>query len=211
MRFVVFCYSAVPLVFCCSVSVPCFVVPLCPMICCPMFWRFLFSGMPKGGDVTNYLRSTGFLKEIPSSRNTRFFIWNTRCFKNMWQWYYIRGYCLFSLGFSCLSLQTYSKKLGHRCFPVNFVKLLRTQFLQNNSGWLFWNTFFRYREVAWKTCEPSSFCSGDTLCNTGTKGVEILDCYFPQIRSTLKIETQASLEPIWTSTTERFSQKKSTA
>ena len=26
------------------------------------------------------------------------------------------------------------KRLWHRCFPVNFVKFLRTPFLQNNSG-----------------------------------------------------------------------------
>ena len=28
------------------------------------------------------------------------------------------------------------KSLWHRCFPVNFVKFLRTPFLQNTSGWL---------------------------------------------------------------------------
>ena len=28
------------------------------------------------------------------------------------------------------------KRLWHRCFPVNFVKFLRTPFLQNTSGWL---------------------------------------------------------------------------
>ena len=28
------------------------------------------------------------------------------------------------------------KRLWHRCFPVNFVKFLRTSFLQNTSGWL---------------------------------------------------------------------------
>ena len=28
------------------------------------------------------------------------------------------------------------KKLWYRCFPVNFIKLLRTPFLQNTSGWL---------------------------------------------------------------------------
>ena len=27
-------------------------------------------------------------------------------------------------------------RLWHRCFPVNFVKFLRTHFLQNPSGWL---------------------------------------------------------------------------
>ena len=35
------------------------------------------------------------------------------------------------------------KRLWHRCFLVNFVKLLRTPFLRNTSGWLFlhglWN------------------------------------------------------------------------
>ena len=29
------------------------------------------------------------------------------------------------------------KRLWHRCFPVNFVKFLRTSFLQNTSGRLF--------------------------------------------------------------------------
>ena len=29
------------------------------------------------------------------------------------------------------------KKLWHRCFPVNFVKFLRTPFSQKSSGWLF--------------------------------------------------------------------------
>ena len=28
------------------------------------------------------------------------------------------------------------KRLWHRCFPVDFVKFLRTSLLQNNSGWL---------------------------------------------------------------------------
>ena len=28
------------------------------------------------------------------------------------------------------------KWLGHKCFPVNFAKFLRTPFLQNTSGWL---------------------------------------------------------------------------
>ena len=28
------------------------------------------------------------------------------------------------------------KRLWHRCFPVNFVKFLRTPFLKNTSGWL---------------------------------------------------------------------------
>ena len=28
------------------------------------------------------------------------------------------------------------KRLWHRCFPVNFVKFLRTTFLQNSSKWL---------------------------------------------------------------------------
>ena len=28
------------------------------------------------------------------------------------------------------------KRLWHKCFPVNFVKFLRTPFLQNTSGWL---------------------------------------------------------------------------
>ena len=35
------------------------------------------------------------------------------------------------------------KRIWHRCFPVNFVKFLRTPFLQNTSGWLL---FFVDRE-----------------------------------------------------------------
>ena len=31
------------------------------------------------------------------------------------------------------------KKLWHRCFPVSFVKFLRTPFLQNTSGGWFWS------------------------------------------------------------------------
>ena len=31
-----------------------------------------------------------------------------------------------------------NKRLWHRCFPVNFVKFLRTPFLQNTSGGCFW-------------------------------------------------------------------------
>ena len=31
----------------------------------------------------------------------------------------------------------FKKRLWHRCFPVNFAKLLRTSFLQNTSGQLF--------------------------------------------------------------------------
>ena len=30
-----------------------------------------------------------------------------------------------------------TKRLWHRCFPVNFVKFLRTPFLQNSSGGCF--------------------------------------------------------------------------
>ena len=33
-------------------------------------------------------------------------------------------------------LQLYLKRLPHRCFPVNFVKFLRTPILQNTSGQL---------------------------------------------------------------------------
>ena len=35
------------------------------------------------------------------------------------------------------------KRLWHKCFPVNFVKLLRTPFLQNTSGRLLLNTYSR--------------------------------------------------------------------
>ena len=40
----------------------------------------------------------------------------------------------FSIKLQALGLQLYLKKgLWHRCFPVNFVKYLRTPFLQNTS------------------------------------------------------------------------------
>ena len=50
------------------------------------------------------------------------------------------------------------KRLRHRCFPLNFVKLLRTLFLQNTSGWLLlvlWNfcsvfSFFKKIVEIWK-------------------------------------------------------------
>ena len=32
----------------------------------------------------------------------------------------------------------FKKRLWHRCFPVNFVKFLRTPFLQNTSGGCFY-------------------------------------------------------------------------
>ena len=32
-------------------------------------------------------------------------------------------------------------RLWHRCFPVNFIKFLRRLFLQNTSGGCFWNCF----------------------------------------------------------------------
>ena len=34
----------------------------------------------------------------------------------------------------CSTATLLKKRLWHRCFPVNFVKFLRTQFLQNTSG-----------------------------------------------------------------------------
>ena len=41
----------------------------------------------------------------------------------------------------------FKKKLWHRCFPVNFLKFLRTPFLQNTSGRLFPDRDFRHEKV----------------------------------------------------------------
>ena len=38
--------------------------------------------------------------------------------------------------FLCQKTLLLRKRLWHRCFPVNFVKVLRTPFSQNTSGWL---------------------------------------------------------------------------
>ena len=39
------------------------------------------------------------------------------------------------------------KRLGHKCFPVNFVKFLRTSFLHTNSGGCFWMFRSNYKEL----------------------------------------------------------------
>ena len=39
-----------------------------------------------------------------------------------------------------LSLQFYYKGDWHKCFPVNFVKLLRTPFVTEHLWWLIWNS-----------------------------------------------------------------------
>ena len=41
------------------------------------------------------------------------------------------------VGLSLLTKPARNQRLWHRCFPVNFTKLLRTPFLQNTSGRLF--------------------------------------------------------------------------
>ena len=45
---------------------------------------------------------------------------------------------------ACARVSLLKKRLWHRCFPVNFVKFLRTPFLQNTSGQLLLNleTFY---------------------------------------------------------------------
>ena len=40
------------------------------------------------------------------------------------------------------------KSFWHRCFPVNFTKLLRTPFVQNSSGWLLRTIFYWTSPVA---------------------------------------------------------------
>ena len=40
---------------------------------------------------------------------------------------------------ACRPATLLKERLWHRCFPVNFTKLLRTPFLQNTSGWLLLN------------------------------------------------------------------------
>ena len=44
------------------------------------------------------------------------------------------------------------KILWHRCFPVNFTKLLRTPFLQNTSGWLLLD--FQIQTQIWRNVRP---------------------------------------------------------
>ena len=46
----------------------------------------------------------------------------------------------------------FKKRLWHRCFPVNFAKIPRTLFLQNNSGRLLLNIYFFARDFStlWK-------------------------------------------------------------
>ena len=59
------------------------------------------------------------------------------------------------------------KRLCHRCFSVNFVKFLRTSFLQNTSRWLllqcakirFWDQFFKKTNLLGKAQKPLLFCS----------------------------------------------------
>ena len=41
--------------------------------------------------------------------------------------------CLY-LWFKCVSASVLKKRIWHRCFPVNFVKFLKTPFLQNTPG-----------------------------------------------------------------------------
>ena len=43
----------------------------------------------------------------------------------------------------------FKKRPWHRCFPVNFMKLLRTPFLQNTSGWLLL-AVLKYQHEWWK-------------------------------------------------------------
>ena len=45
-------------------------------------------------------------------------------------------------------LRLLKKRLWHRCFPVNFIKFLRTPFLQNISGRLLLNVRITFQEVS---------------------------------------------------------------
>ena len=58
------------------------------------------------------------------------------------------------------------KRLWHRCFPVNFAKLLRTPFLQNTSGrllliFLFMQHCNKIKTIA--TSQPAITCSKLTI------------------------------------------------
>ena len=70
----------------------------------------------------------------------------------------IRKHLFQSLFFNkvtCLGpANTSIKKLWHRCFPVNFVKFLRTPFLQDTSGQLLVN-FFEVSDTAWLHTVPA--------------------------------------------------------
>ena len=57
------------------------------------------------------------------------------------------------------------KRLRHRCFPVNFVKILRTPFLQNTSEWLLTNLDSR----------APSLSSGRTRQSFGTSSKSVMD------------------------------------
>ena len=55
-----------------------------------------------------------------------------------------------------LNATLFKKRLWHRFFPVNFVKFLRTHFLQNTSGDCFWN-FRLVLETARSDCSPKFY------------------------------------------------------
>ena len=73
------------------------------------------------------------------------------------------------------------KRLWHRCFPVNFVKFLRTPFLQNTSGRLL---LFQSRWLKTFVCrETSSNCKwvkyfNQLLCSIFMNGWNTLINYF---------------------------------
>ena len=52
-----------------------------------------------------------------------------------------------------IKLKALGCRLWYRCFPVNFVKFLRTPFLQNISGDCFWNKLihFAFIQIVTKT------------------------------------------------------------
>ena len=56
-----------------------------------------------------------------------------------------------------IKLQAKKKRLWHRCFPVNFVKLLRTPFLQNISGRLFLFFLSNFSQIVLLIEIPTSY------------------------------------------------------
>ena len=61
-------------------------------------------------------------------------------------------------------------RLWHRCFPMNFVKFLRTPFLQNNSGGCFyflkWPSFFYFERSLSKSVVKNSLMLVDIFNKT---------------------------------------------
>ena len=96
-----------------------------------------------------------------------------------------------SLFFNCNFIK---KRLQCRCFPMNFVKYVRTLFLLNTSGWLLLKKWTYIQVLVWESmswCDSSTIISYQQLSNRTLTILQLLDKFDKVFTMRLTSITQA--------------------